>query len=685
MKNLAFLVLLVMSLPLYAAPENVNLYNAGKLYIAEPANGANTVSLRVENAVKFVTETNVTLDGTFKIGGNFIQDSDKHVFPVDNEGYGTSTGKMVFGLEQDAARYVTTSDLETFDRASQYVAFPNIEIATNDTIVLPAQMGVDALNVKRDDKEGAILLKSDGIPSSDPNGAELVYDASLRITGTENSSANLVTLGAVVVEQYVKAYRNGEQLFPFASPYLNTQLSGYFAGNWIRRMLRDEMMHTEYVLGNKPDATNPIFISRDQYVTDPYEHLIAGNAYLIKPRNAGYNYGQLVAEGGLSITGDEASVYDKDKFIFNGEVYTITKYPEQLFAEDELFSYKFGTQTTLPHTLNWVIGNSYSAPLSVDAIREEIWDSDLYIYPYIYIYPPGSTSMQYIQLDENHQIGDNPYTDIPAKSIFMIRVDKNQGAGIPAGTTFTIGKKHLRHGNLSENFLRAKAAATDVNQDVSIRATLAENPNVYDFTAIGLRQNAAENATDAYDIPKVYTAAQEGFQIYTTTPSESKLAVNGMPLDTESVPLNFKPQSGETDYTLTVSETGNDGLWLEDLKTDEIIDLLQTPAYTFTAADTDPEERFIVHFTDPDISTDVMSGDTDNSIYAKLQNDRLMLSGLAGIDVNSRVYIYSMLGETLFAGTISQYPHQEFNVNLVKNVYVVSVRGKRNADIKVIK
>ncbi|MDR1699206.1 MAG: hypothetical protein LBR75_05225, partial [Prevotellaceae bacterium] len=232
MKKIVLFLLSGVSLWLYAAPEEVNLFNAGKMYIETPVTGS-TVSLRVEDAVKFVSESNVTLKGVFKIGGNFVQDSEAHVFPIGSDGYTTSTGTMIFGLEQGADRSITTSNFANFDRGTQYIAFPQIEIETDDTIVLPAQMGIDALTVKRNSGTGVLLLKSDSIiPSTGGRGP--VYDASLRITTTTTggkNSGNLVTKGAVIAEQYMRAYRHGEQLLPFASPYIGTQLSGYFAGN----------------------------------------------------------------------------------------------------------------------------------------------------------------------------------------------------------------------------------------------------------------------------------------------------------------------------------------------------------------------------------------------------------------------------------------------------------------------
>jgi hypothetical protein len=686
MKRIALILLFSAGLFLYAeAPEKVHLLNTGKMHIA-PSEIENETSMYVVSAVRCISDANIILNGILKIGGNFVQDSDANVFQIGNDGYTTSVGKMVFTDEQDVARYIKTTDFNSFNRGAQYIAFPNIEIETTDTIVMPSKMGIDALSVKRSDNSmtGFILLKSDA--TTNDEGEELVYDASLRITTIGNTSENLVDIGTVIVEQYMGAYRSGTQLFPFASPYKNTQLSGYFAGNWVRRLLRNNMFHTTYVLGNKPSANNADIISADQYVINPMETLKAGIPYLIKPRPAGFNYADLKESGGLKVTGAEAGLYDQEKFIFNGDVYEIIPYQEQLFAEDVLFSYTFNKATTLTSTLNWVIGNSYTSPISVSALKEEIENSALFFAPYIYVYNPGSTSYQSISISEDG-INSEDADEIPAKSIFMIRVSKNQGGAVPAGTKFEIGKKHLHHGNLSHNLLKAKTLLSSTNRDISFRITLAENPNIYDLTAIGLRETASLDI-DKYDIPKIYIQQKEGFQLYTKTLSGSKLTSNGVPPDADSVKLSFKPQSEATKYTLNVSQKGNEGeLWLKDLKTNIITNLRHNPSYTFNGIGTDLEDRFIVYFNIPEgmtiTSTSYINNDSD--IYVEFLDDRLRISGLIDLDMNSKVYIYDILGKMVFSGIISQFPQQEFSPGLRKNVYIVSIQGQRNFNLKIIK
>ncbi len=683
MKKIVLLLFSSISFGLYAAgtPEKVVFLNTGKMYIKE----SNDTSMYVVNSVKCALDANITLDGVWKIGGNFIQDSEANVFAIDGNGYTESAGTLVFTSQVNpdttVRRYITTTDFTAYNRASQYIAFPNIQIDTNDTIVVSSQMGIDALSVLRSGKKGFLLLES-GITE---HGA--VYDASLRITG-KGSSEELVAPGSVVVEQYMGAYRNGSnpQLFPFASPFKNTQKSGYFAGNWVRRLLYDDMHHVTYVLGNKPG--NNGIISHDQYLTQAVETFQPGYPYLIKPRPDGFSYAGLKAEGGLAVTGKEASLYDLEKFTFNGEVYSITPCEEQLFADDTLVSFTPSPVAQLANTVNWVIGNSYTAPLSVQAIAEVMEASTLTFLPYIYIYTPGSGSYQAVNLSEDYKLGPLEYNEIPSKSIFMVRLAK--GTAIPDNekAKFTIGKDQLIQGNASHNYL-LRSSQMPAGRDVSFRVTPEENENVYDLAVVGLRA-AASFGNDLYDIPKVYDPAKHGFQLYTKTAANSMLSANGMPLEADSVLLNFKSQPEEIRYTLTVSQEGDEsGLWLKDLKTNTITDLQQTPSYTFAGKGADLEDRFIVYFTNPglprcvDVSTSSIS--SNSNIYVNFPDNRLSISGLTGADMDSNIFIYDMQGKIVFSGVVSQYPLQEFNIALPKNVYMISIQGQRNFNRKIIK
>ncbi|MFV0391674.1 MAG: T9SS type A sorting domain-containing protein [Paludibacteraceae bacterium] len=688
-KNYLLFTLLFFASLIFGQVTNVTFLNTGKMNVS--GGGYNGVALYVSDAMR-VSGSNavITQIGTTELGGNFYQDATTNVFDVGTASFTVpspttpSKGIFRFVKNRDVNRYITTQsvDITTFNRANYYIAFPKIELSTTDSIVLPPRMGIDAESLHRTTAdEGFLILRSGAIGGKD-------YDASFRITGT-GSSSSLVDLGSVVVERDMSLYRSASPaLFAFATPYNNTQYSGYYAGNWVRKPEVDAATgHTKYVLGNKPDAVNTSYISYDQYVIYPTTTLEASRAYLIQPRPAGFDYATLQAEHGLGITGDEASAYDKGKFYFNGKVYTLTAYKEQLFAENNLYSRSVSQTGT---TLNWLIGNSYTSPLSTKLIAKKMEDSGLVFSPIIYVFPAGSTSYQPLNITGSGTgIAVADFNEIPAMSIFMVRVSKsNTNTG-----TLTIGKSEQIHGNVAHNVANAPKYQgapslakneSGITNQVIFKITPMENEHVYDLAAIGLREGAALESDD-FDVSKV-PSADFAFQLYTLSASNSKLAANGVPLNIDSVTMALKPASVNDTYKLTAQYAQtltSEGLWLKDNVTNTITDIKLNPEYLFQSTPNDALSRFVVYFKKPTayISTDVNPGITVVS-----GNNKITLLNLLEQDINSRVSLYDMTGKTLMNNSITGYPAFELDSeNLVPGVYVVRIEGKRNTSLKFIK
>ena len=336
---LIFVLLLVGIMNLSAQVDKVTYLITGPMNVAQ--GGYNDVALYVPDAMRALGDgVKVTQAGTTELGGNFYHDARTNIFDLDQKTAATpypstpSNGVFRFITTRGAnvLRYITpTDDDDSFDRGLYYAAFPNIEIATDDSIVLPATMGIDARTLKRIGTSlGTMVLRSKAVGTKS-------VDASLRIT-SNGASADLVTLGAVVVERDMTIYRtddllgdNTNPVFAFATPYKDTQYSGYYAGNWVRTPSKDADGHVRYVLANQPSAANTAVIDRSQYIIDPLITLKAATPYLIQPRPANFSYQQLADENGLMITGQgdpTVAAYNKQKFYFNGKVYKLGLFPK---------------------------------------------------------------------------------------------------------------------------------------------------------------------------------------------------------------------------------------------------------------------------------------------------------------------------------------------------------------------
>ncbi len=671
--------------------DSVVLVNTGKMHIM--SNGGTTMF--VTKAMRTSSDScNIRLQGRLDVGGNFYQDATTHAFDTTLTGTPAGVGTFAFVRNLDTIRQITTT-LGSFDRKARYIAFPNILIDTDDRIAASAQMAMDARSVLlADNKKGALVLRSETV-------GDAVNIASLRMTES-GSSGSLANAGSVVVENDWTLYRSDAgNLFGFASPFRNTQLSGYFAGNWVRRPQADSYAHTTYPLGNKPKASGSSEINMDQYVVKADAPLQAGQAYLIKPRPAGFDYSTLQAQGGLFLTGGTAEEYDRLKFSFDGTVYKLAAYKEQLFAEDNLFTYTFASASNPNKTLNWVIGNSYTSAISVKLLAEKMASSDLQFSPIIYVFPAGSSSYQPFNISQNgDEIEVLNLDEIPAMSIFMIRVSKNQGGNIAAGTSFSIGKDLLVHGSTPHNVgdpynpapsTRAAKAESEskrtFNNQVLLRTSLAENSAVYDLAAVGLRSNASLGS-DSYDMSKLYTAARDGFQLYTLSETASKLSANGVPTDVESVPMGFKPAATSANIVLQAEgaeSLTSEALWLEDLLTGEKTDLFANPQYEFTSQPEDPEMRFVLHFRNVGGGiTSTANNKNEAGIVVYATAGEMIIDRLSPEHIGSKGFLYDASGRQISAFEVTSYPKQTVSTGLQAGVYLLRLQGKENISQKIV-
>lgn len=665
------------------SPDDVIFVNTGMMNVH--SGGVNGVALYVPHAVRVTGSSSaIVLNGEMNIGGHFYQDATSPAFKVSTQttrSNSFSTGRVRFVKTWATPRLITPDTrLATYDRGQSYVAFPNLVLASNDNIEIAALIGIDAISFKRDvGFTGRMFLKSDRIGNT-------VFDASLRITGAGISSS-LVDPGTVVVEREMSYYRSAvgtEKIFGFATPFKDTQYSGYFAGNWVRRPIADPLTgHTRFVFADEKGQDN--LILRSQYIFRPEEKLVPAQAYLIKPRPPGFNYQDLRNDTrGLTITdGDiQAGAYDQTKFVFDGKVYSWSQYDEQLFAEDVLFQSPT-LNSTPSNTINWLIGNSYTAPLDVALIAEAMRTSPLVFSPNIWVWPAGATTYQphSINTAANPIVVQN-LTHIPAMSIFMIRLSRN----VAQSGSFAITKDMQTHARVRHNNpaasgaprMKTRAAAqSEINNQVIFSISPEDNQNVFDLCAVGIRHDALDGS-DAYDLAKVYRET-DIFQLYTLSSNNSRLSSNGVPPSTRSITMGFRPVSVESNFVLTATHQQtlpSEGLWLEDKKTGVITDLMQRESYTFTSTPGDTEERFVLHLVAPEFLSLPSQQATNLHIYN--HRNRLIVSNLDSQDVGSDLHVFNTSGRLIQTTVVGNFPRIEMDFDELPGVYILHLKGKRH-------
>jgi hypothetical protein len=584
----------------------------------------------------------------------------------------------------------------SFSRAENYIAFPNVKIATNDRIMLPAKMGIDATTIKRGEgKGGYFYLESSPINNK-------VYDASLRITGT-GESTDVVGLGAVWVERDVTAYREMQDSeaarnawMPFASPFAAAGgglRSGYFAGNFVRKTQAESGSgHVQYVYANPPSATDPTTIDKSAYIIDAATSLDPAVAYVISLRHPGFNYQGLtngdISEGGLWWTnhtdgGDANKYYDRNVFVFGDRLYAQGAKPKQLYADQTLFT-SVGKTPRTDGVTNWVIGNSYTAGIDVNKLAEKMKESKLNFGDRIFIFY-GEANQSYVPvnlIDTDFNI--IPDLDvIPTQLTFVLQVHE----GSPADNTFAITKDMLKHGDKEHGAQAAKG--NHFSDEVLFTVSPVDNPKQRDVTLMGFRSNA-KGTYDKVDLEKIYNTTNNAFQLYSTSDDDQRLVGNALSFGTARALLCFKPSSEKANFVISTSRLeslNTEIVVLEDLKTRQLTDLRVKGEYEFTALPDDNANRFIVHFTNESLGKrEITNNDFD--VFYDTPNGKVVVIKLLEQDKGSLLVIANAQGKIVANGTVSasdvEAARMELPVSLVDGVYIASLKGNRNLSKKFV-
>ncbi len=667
----AVLFLLLISLSIGAQthdPTVIRFVNTGKMHVA--ANGINT-SLFIPDAVLTDGQSSIVQNGTTAIGGNFYQNAQSTAFTLGTDGFTVGGGTVRFMSESLSskqrqiavwrgntnnpvavpARYTTNDPAAPsfFSREENYVAFPNIEIATNDEIRLEPIMGIDAINITRTSATGRLYLESE------PVGASSVFNASLRVTGST------VDLGTVIVEKHILPFRREEDgnnyLYPFASPYTNLR-AGYFAGNWVRSPLADGNGHYAYPYANMK-SQNGDYIDESQYMRSALDVLTVGAPYLIRLRPSGHEY-----DHPFILTGE--SEHDLDKFILDGNMHGL-----DFTAKQKMTGTLYNRAPAAAGTkYQWLIGNSYTAALSIESLTEAIANSATVFSSNLYIYPHGATT--YEAYDLVNDAGKIP--DIPAMSIFMLIVSSGNAN---TSESFVITPRMQVHGGS----IGADWGTTEIQaaNELVFRLTPQDNPHIYDRTRIVLQEDLPLDAP----ISKTIDPAGDYFQLYGGS-EEQALEKNVLPENTEQTPLLVSPPKNATDCRLTVSgvETlTTETLLLHDKKTNVWTDLKQSEDYVFQTNPEDSPERFTLYFQIP---TNIKEVDT-SAVYAYCQDGYLFLNRLTEADLGASLKIYNAAGILIQETRVDSYPQYSTPATMPQGVYMAKLTGKDNKVFKFLK
>ena len=646
----------------------------------------------VNNPTAASSTVEVFHNGTTYLEGSFFHDAGNNVFVLENtdwsdktkpRGVTSSAGTINFtGNSAGGKRYITATDTLSFDRVRNYIAFPKLEISTNDIIYVPSTMGIDARTIERTSGSDGVLYLASNLVSS----KNAVYDASLRVTG--DAGVFMVSPDAVVVEKWVKDFRatgssgtEATMLMPFAPPFSGMR-AGYFAGNWIRRPLMNDANSFFYPYANETRSGSTL-IDPVQYIYKPNDILVPATAHLIRLQIRGGHY------NGLYVTADEA--YEKDKFIFNGTPYPSLGFHSDgvLFAGSPILDQT--VRTGLPLTQNWIVGNSYTSGVSGQAIADYLMTGlppNVYFAPSIYIYHHGATAYQtYPIWDYGTSRVPQDIPDIHSMSVFMVAAWQNNTNQAP----IVIGPEYQVHtGGISAvngtafnppNPLRSSR----MPQGNTLNFVLSpeNNPFVFSRSSVKLNEQADVNA-DSYDVSILPNGSNRLFHLYGTNLSRTRLQQNVLPYTAPLAMLSVAPAEDEMRVVLTVEDAGNfatEAVQLYDKKTGEWQDLRLNSSYSFVMYPGDDANRFEIHFK-PMMTT----GINNNSVsewQAYAYGGELIITDLSTSLLYEPAHIHSAAGVLHIHQAISNVPEHRINISsLPTGVYLLSIQGRTVKFIK---
>lgn len=643
------------------------LINRGEMHIA---GGVDDPVVYIMGGVQMVDDKNgevkvyVVQNGKLTLEGDFVQDSNGKVFAEATENYTTGKGIISFAGDTSFDKEIRTTNAD-YNRTTMYIAFPAVEIATQKNVLVAPVIGMDIDSLKVS-SSGRLYLKS----KVDKDGDDKIrlFIASLRypLRGSETPAdmSKKAPEGKIVVDMDISAYRastrTGSALFPFATPFNNTQQTGYFAANWVHNPEPDQgTYHTSDYYG------------KDKYIANPLDFFKTGRAYLVFPRPED-DFADFVNQPtSLPITktgGTTIEEYKNPYLSFDGGVYHLTPYAEQLNL-DKIFDGNLTGETT--KNVNILIGNSYTSALNIDSLKKMMGASTLNFISSVYIFMPGAGYQPYSMRDDAIQPIDNP--EIPAMGVFMLRLNKKVSNG-----NLLIDRRYLSHGSLPNNMLRASG----FRDEVLFTLQHVEYPRNYDLAAIGLR-TSAKDVKDVIDMEKVINNSTDLPQLFSLSADDVAMSSNALSPTAESVRLCLKPNFMPGTYSLKAARQESlttEALMLEDRKTGVITDLFANPSYTFDVETTDVTERFIVHFKT--VSTS-MSGGLSSTLQCYYSgSNKLTVSGVNMLDEGSSLEVTDVQGRLLYRFTLSSVFEQNFDTNLTPGVYIAKISGKRNLTVK---
>lgn len=304
---------------------------------------------------------------------------------------------------------------------------------------------------------------------------------------------------------------------------------------------------------------------------------------------------------------------------------------------------------------NWgfnLLGNPYASAL--------IWNSADWTLTNV-----GANAQIWEEANANYAV-IAPDGFIPSTNGFFVEVATAAGGSviIPASA---------RTHNATNNY--KNTVASDNNQE-TLDLKVTNDANMYfDLCRIGFKADATEAWDMAYDAHKLFGGAATS-QLWSVVNNEN-FVYNYLPYVYESyqVPVHFRAGVNATHHITVDGIDGffeNSEIYLEDLQTEEVINLTEQQMYSFTATTNDAEARFILHFFGVTSVDDPIAVAKDAHIYAVDQTVYIRFNELS--TNNSQVEIFNTIGQQVYFEQLAPQSLSSIQLNEKPGIYIVRLK-----------
>ncbi|HEY9115180.1 MAG TPA: T9SS type A sorting domain-containing protein, partial [Bacteroidales bacterium] len=254
---------------------------------------------------------------------------------------------------------------------------------------------------------------------------------------------------------------------------------------------------------------------------------------------------------------------------------------------------------------------------------------------------------------------------IPSTNGFFVEVAS------AAGGSVTIPASARTH-DVANNYKNTEI--TTYQETLDLRVSNDVN-TFYDITRIGFRENATEAWDIQYDAHKLFGGSGTS-QIWSVVNNEN-FVFNYLPYvyETYQVPIYFRA-GVDAIHHINVegidSFFGNSEIYLEDLQTEEVINLNEQQMYSFMATTDDAENRFVLHFFGVTSVDEPNVADGEAKIYTVNQTVFIKFNTMT--NSNSQVDVFNTIGQQVYTGQLTPQSLSSIQLNEKPGIYIVRLR-----------